>query len=83
MALTFGDHIIDIESKNFGSLSFLFRQILVRTILPYQNKPWIYCCRLKNNLKKKLLCNHLQYTNSVGKKYEGKKWNMFCKKVLK
>jgi hypothetical protein len=32
MALTFGDHTIDIKSNNFGSLSFLFRQILVKAI---------------------------------------------------
>jgi len=32
MALTFGDHIADIESKISSSLLFLFGQILVRTI---------------------------------------------------
>jgi hypothetical protein len=32
VTLTFGDHAIDIESKNCGSLLFLFGQILVRTI---------------------------------------------------
>ncbi len=32
LALTFGDHIMDIKSRISGSLSFLFGQILVRAI---------------------------------------------------
>jgi hypothetical protein len=44
VALTFGDHSVDNESKNFGSLSFLFGQILVRVIGLYDNKSWINCC---------------------------------------
>ncbi len=32
VALTFSDHTMDIESKCFGSLSFLLGQILVRAI---------------------------------------------------
>jgi hypothetical protein len=32
VALTFDDHTMDIESKFFGSLLFLFRQVLVKTI---------------------------------------------------
>jgi hypothetical protein len=32
VALTFGDHTMDIEFQNFGSLSFLFAQILVIVI---------------------------------------------------
>jgi hypothetical protein len=32
VALTFGDHTVDIESKNFGSLLFLFGKILVKAI---------------------------------------------------
>jgi hypothetical protein len=31
MALTFGNHTVDIEFRIYGSLSFLFGQILVRT----------------------------------------------------
>jgi hypothetical protein len=38
MALTFGDHIADIESKKFGSLLFIFGQILVQTIWLYQKQ---------------------------------------------
>jgi hypothetical protein len=32
VALTFGAHTTDIESKKFGSLSFLLGQILVKVI---------------------------------------------------
>jgi hypothetical protein len=32
VALTLGDHTMDIEFKIFGSLSFLFAQILVTVI---------------------------------------------------
>jgi hypothetical protein len=32
VALTFGDHTMDIESRISSSLSFLFEQILVKTI---------------------------------------------------
>jgi hypothetical protein len=32
VALTFGDHTMDIEFKIFGSLSFIFGQILVKVI---------------------------------------------------
>ncbi len=38
VALTFDDHTMDIESKFFGSLLFLFRQVLVKTIWLYQKK---------------------------------------------
>jgi hypothetical protein len=81
VALTFGDHIADTKSKKIGSLLFLFGQILVTTILFYQNKLWINCCCcLTNNVFKKpkithrlqLFCSHLQYASNVDKKYEKK-----------
>jgi hypothetical protein len=55
VALTFGDHTVDIESKIFGSLLFLFGQILVRAIGLYQKKPQIYycCCVTNKNNKPK------------------------------
>lgn len=41
VALTFGNHTTYFESKIFGSLLFLFWQILVRVLWLYQNKPCI------------------------------------------
>lgn len=38
VALTLGNHTVDIECRISSSLSFLFREILVRIIWFYQNK---------------------------------------------
>jgi hypothetical protein len=80
VALTFGDHTMDIEFKNFSSLMFLFRQILVKAIQLCQKKLRIscYCLTNKNNKTKitsrlQLFFSDLQYANSVDKKYYEKK----------
>jgi hypothetical protein len=86
VVLTFGDHVGHIESIIFGSLSFIFGQILVWVIWLYQNIFQINYCFFNNKKKPKitsrlqLFCNHLQYANSVDKKHEEKNGIGFAKK---
>jgi hypothetical protein len=79
---------MDIEFKNFNSLSFLFGQTLVIVISLCQNKSQIVyrCLKNKNNKTKiisrlQLFSSYLEYANNVDKKYyEEKSGGGFAKK---
>jgi hypothetical protein len=91
VALTFGDHTMDIEFKISSSLSYLFGQILVIVIWLWKNNSQIvyFCLKNKNNKTKitnrlQLFFSYWQYANNVDKKYyEEKNGGGFGRKVLK